>query len=72
MDDYLVIYHKTSDARPISFVCAKPRCRFISREEAFGARKTLKRLGHSNLSVGIDRRMITKPPTTKGGKINHS
>ncbi len=72
MDDYLAIYHKTSDAQLISFVYEQSlgRGRFL-REEVFGARKTLKRLDHMNPAVGIDRMDDCRPSTTKGGKINH-
>ncbi len=41
---------------PADILClwAKPRWRSILREEEFGAIKTLKRLDHTNPSVGID------------------
>ncbi len=56
MDDYPAIYHKTSDAPADHILClwAKPRWRSILMKEEFRAIKTLKRLDHTNPSVGID------------------
>ena len=60
MDDYLAIYHKTSDAPslyPLSMSKAYVEVDFEGgrNSEEFGAIKTLKRLDHTNPSVGIDR-----------------
>ena len=52
MDDYQAIYHKTSDA-PSQYPLSMSKASIL-REEEFGAIKTLKRLDHTNPSVGID------------------
>ncbi len=59
---------------PANILClwAKPRWRSILREEEFGAIKTLKGLITRILQLPSMKWMVTKPPTTKGGKINHS